>query len=242
MVSYDTGRSNECPLKAIKSLKSARPFTRVISQVEALLFVESNCIDMPSDSKSSSQSRKRCDWAFTDLLLQDYHDNEWGVPVHNDKRLFEFLTLEGAQAGLSWLTILRKRENYLKAFDQFDFDKISGYKDRKVNQLLQDSGIIRNKLKIHSTIQNAKLARDIIEDFGSLDKYFWSFVENGSPKKNSWRSIKQIPSTTPESDAMSKDLAKRGFRFVGSTICYSFMQATGLVNDHIVTCFRYAQL
>lgn len=197
---------------------------------------------MPPDASANYESKGRCDWAVTDSMIQDYHDKEWGVPVHNDKRLFEFLILEGAQAGLSWLTILRKRENYRRAFDKFDLEVVSSYGDRKVKQLLQDPGIIRNKLKVLSTIQNAKCALRIIQDLGSLDKYFWSFVEGGKPKKNSWRSIKQIPSKSVESDLMSKDLAKRGFRFVGSTICYAFMQATGLVNDHVVTCYRYSEV
>ena len=189
-------------------------------------------------AKDASKDIKRCDWSFSDSLLQEYHDKEWGIPVHDDTKLFEFLILEGAQAGLSWLTILRRRENYRKAFDIFDIEKISNYKQGKIDQLLEDSGIIRNKLKIASTIQNAKCALALIDEFGSLDKYFWSFV-NGIPKKNKWRSMSQIPTTTKESEAMSKDLSKRGFRFVGSTICYSFMQATGMVNDHKVTCFRY---
>lgn len=194
---------------------------------------------MPS---STSKDVRRCDWSFSDPLLQEYHDKEWGLPVHDDIRLFEFLILEGAQAGLSWLTVLRKRENYRKAFDNFDIEKISKYGDAKLNQLLEDPGIIRNRLKIASTIQNAKCAQSVIDEFGSLDKYFWRFVKDGKPKKNRWRSMSQIPAMSPESDAMSKDLSKRGFRFVGSTICYSFMQATGMVNDHKVTCFRYKQV
>jgi DNA-3-methyladenine glycosylase I len=192
-------------------------------------------------AKDVSKDIKRCDWSFSDSLLQVYHDEEWGVPVHDDTKLFEFLILEGAQAGLSWLTILRRRENYRKAFDIFDIEKISNYKQGKIDQLLEDSSIIRNKLKIASTIQNAKCALSVIDEFGSLDKYFWSFV-NGVPKKNKWRSMSHIPTTTKESEAMSKDLSKRGFRFVGSTICYSFMQATGMVNDHKVTCFRYKEV
>lgn len=187
-------------------------------------------------------ARVRCDWSISDPLLQDYHDKEWGVPVHDDNQLFEFLTLEGAQAGLSWLTVLRKRENYRRAFDHFDIGKVSRYGDTKVKEMLEDPGIIRNKLKILSTTQNAKCALNVIGEVGSLDKYFWGFVEGGKPKKNKWRGIVQIPATSAESDLMSKDLAKRGFRFVGSTICYSFMQATGLVNDHKATCFRYSEV
>lgn len=186
--------------------------------------------------------QSRCGWSLSDPLLQEYHDKEWGVPLHDNKKLFEFLTLEGAQAGLSWLTILRKRENYRRAFDNFDLEKISDYRQNKVSELLKDSGIIRNKLKIQSTIKNAKSALALIEEFGSLDSYFWSFAKDGRPIKNKWKSMKQIPATTRESDAMSKDLMKRGFSFVGSTICYAFMQAIGMVNDHEVRCFRYAQI
>lgn len=189
-----------------------------------------------------ADSLKRCNWSFSDPLLQDYHDKEWGVPVHDDKRLFEFLTLEGAQAGLSWLTILRKRKNYRQVFDKFDIEKVSKYTQKKTDQLLKDPGIIRNRLKIAATVQNSKSALSLVDEFGSLDKYFWSFVNDGITKKNKWRSMAQIPASSPESDSMSKDLSKRGFRFVGSTICYSFMQATGMVNDHKVTCFRYAQV
>ncbi len=183
----------------------------------------------------------RCEWASSDPLLLEYHDKEWGVPVHDDSRLFEFLTLEGAQAGLSWLTILKRRENYRRAFAGFGIVKISKYDDQKVNLLLQDSGIIRNKLKILSTIQNAKCALKVADEFGSLDKYLWSFVD-GETKKNRWRSMSLVPATSPVSDSMSKELAKRGFKFVGSTICYAFMQATGLVNDHKMTCFRYSEV
>ena len=185
---------------------------------------------------NSAGQQTRCGWSLSDPLLQEYHDNEWGVPLHDDEKLFEFLTLEGAQAGLSWLTILKKRENYRKVFDHFDLEKISAYNARKVNELLQDPGIIRNRLKIASTIQNAKSAIAVIDEFGSLDRYFWSFVKE-KPVKNKWKSLKQVPPKTPLSDAMSKDLMKRGFRFVGSTICYAFMQATGMVNDHVVSCF-----
>ena len=182
----------------------------------------------------------RCPWAKSDLYVA-YHDQEWGVPLHDDRALFELLILEGAQAGLSWSTILQKRQNYRKAFDDFDAAKIAGYKDRKVADLLADSGIVRNRLKIAATVQNANEFLTLQKEFGSFDKYIWTFV-GGRPIQNSWTDIKEVPSRTAESDRMSKDLLKRGFRFVGSTICYAFMQATGMVNDHIVTCFRHAEL
>ena len=174
-------------------------------------------------------------------MLTEYHDKEWGTPVHEDNLLFEFLVLEGAQAGLSWLTVLRKRENYRRAFDRFDPKKIARYDEVKVNKLLKDDGIIRNKLKIRSTVENAKRFLIVGKDFGSFDNYVWKFV-NGKPLKNNWKSLGQIPAKTAESDSMSEDLKKRGFKFVGSTICYSFMQATGLVNDHETSCFRYSQV
>jgi DNA-3-methyladenine glycosylase I len=170
-----------------------------------------------------------------------YHDAEWGVPVHDDRTLFEFLILEGAQAGLSWSTILRKRENYRKAFDRFDARKIALYDDRKVAALLADEGIVRNRLKIGSTIGNAHAFLAARDEFGSFDDYIWRFV-GGRPRQNRWRGMEEVPARTPESDAMSKDLAKRGFRFVGSTICYAFMQATGMVNDHLTSCFRSREL
>ncbi|MCX6169351.1 MAG: DNA-3-methyladenine glycosylase I [Ignavibacteriales bacterium] len=182
--------------------------------------------------------KQRCQWAGNDPLYKKYHDEEWGVPVHDDQKLFEMLILEGAQAGLSWITILRKRENYRKAFSKFDVKKIAKYDSKKVEQLLQNEGIVRNKLKIASTILNAKLFLELQKEFGSFDKYIWQFV-NGKPIKNNWKSLKEIPPKTKESDAMSKDLKKRGFKFVGSTICYAFMQAVGMVNDHTVDCFRY---
>ena len=182
--------------------------------------------------------KHRCQWAGNDPLYQKYHDEEWGVPVHNDQKLFEMLILEGAQAGLSWITILRKRENYRKAFSNFDAKKIAKYDSKKVEQLLLNEGIVRNKLKIASTIQNAKLFLELQKEFGSFDKYIWQFTA-GKPVKNNWKSLKEIPPKTKESDAMSKDLKKRGFKFVGSTICYAFMQAVGMVNDHTVDCFRY---
>ncbi len=183
----------------------------------------------------------RCEWAGSDPFYLDYHDNEWGVPVHDDRHLFEMLILEGAQAGLSWITILRKRENYRKAFNNFDARKIAKYDDKKVAALLANEGIVRNRLKINATIENARSFLTIQKEFGSFDEYIWQFV-NGSPKQNKWKSLKQIPAQTRESEAMSKDLLKRGFRFVGPTICYAFMQAVGMVNDHVVGCFRYKQI
>jgi DNA-3-methyladenine glycosylase I len=183
----------------------------------------------------------RCEWARNPLAIR-YHDEEWGVPQHDDRVLFEFLILEGAQAGLSWDTILAKRENYRAAFDQFDPHRIAGYDRRKIQSLLRNPGIVRNKLKIASAVQNAKAFLDIQNEFGSFDLYIWQFVGGGRPRVNAWRSLKQVPARTPESDAMSKHLRQRGFNFVGSTICYAFMQAVGLVNDHAVRCFRYAQL
>jgi DNA-3-methyladenine glycosylase I len=179
----------------------------------------------------------RCSWAGNDLMIL-YHDCEWGVPQHKDRALFEFLILEGAQAGLSWDTILRKRENYRAAFDEFDPEKIARYNARKVQQLLRNEGIIRNRLKIASAIRNAKAFLAVQKEFGSFDRYIWQFV-GGKPRLNAWRLGKKLPASTPESDAMSKDLKKHGFNFVGSTICYAFMQATGMVNDHAVECFRY---
>jgi DNA-3-methyladenine glycosylase I len=183
----------------------------------------------------------RCGWSTSDSLYINYHDQEWGVPVHNDISLFEFLILEGAQAGLSWITILRKRENYRKAFDNFDPAKIARYSNKKVEALLKNEGIIRNKLKINAAIRNAKLFLIVQKEFGSFDKYIWQFV-NGKPKINRWKSLKEVPAKTLESDLMSKDLKKRGFKFVGSTICYAFMQAVGMVNDHITDCFRYKEI
>jgi DNA-3-methyladenine glycosylase I len=170
-----------------------------------------------------------------------YHDTEWGVPVHDDRRLFEFLILEGAQAGLTWQTILSKRENYRKAFHNFEAAKIAKYTERDVKRLLADPGIVRNRLKVRAAIGNARAFLKVQEEFGSFDSYIWSFV-SGSPLKNRFRSLAEIPARTQESDAMSKDLIKRGFKFVGSTICYAFMQAVGLVNDHTVDCFRYKEL
>jgi DNA-3-methyladenine glycosylase I len=184
---------------------------------------------------------KRCNWATSDPLYIDYHDREWGVPVHDDKILFEFLILEGFQAGLSWITILKKRAHFRKAFDNFSVKKIALYDDKKIKELMNNSLIVRNSLKINSTVQNAKAFMAIQKEFGSFDKYIWQFT-NGITKINSWQSLKQMPATTPESDIMSKDLKKRGFNFVGSTICYAFMQAVGIVNDHICECFRHKEL
>ncbi len=185
--------------------------------------------------------KTRCSWCGSDLLYTEYHDREWGVPVHNDRKLFEMLCLEGAQAGLSWITILRKRENYRKAFDNFDAKKIIMYDARKVKQLLSNEGIVRNRLKVQSFILNAKAFITVQKEFGTFDAYIWQFV-GGKPMINKRKSMKQVPPTTKESDAMSKDLKQRGFKFVGSTICYAFMQACGLVNDHVVDCFRYKEL
>jgi DNA-3-methyladenine glycosylase I len=185
------------------------------------------------------KSKPRCAWPKTKLDIV-YHDIEWGVPVHDDRRLFEMLILEGAQAGLSWSTILKKRENYRRAFDHFDAKKISRYHARKVKSLLADAGIVRNRLKIAATIQNAKVFLDVQKEFGSFDNYIWQFV-GGKPVQNRRRSLKEIPPRSPESDAMSKNLLKRGFKFVGSTICYAFMQAVGMVNDHTTDCFRHLE-
>jgi DNA-3-methyladenine glycosylase I len=187
-----------------------------------------------------TNTKSRCAWSTSDPLYIAYHDHEWGVPLHDDRKLFEMLILEGAQAGLSWITILKKRENYRKALDDFNAKKIAAYDAKKVRQLLSNEGIVRNRLKIGATISNAMAFLEIQKEVGSFDKYIWQFVGN-KPMKNQRKSLKDIPATTPESDAMSKDLKRRGFRFVGSTICYAFMQATGMVNDHVVGCFRYKE-
>ena len=179
----------------------------------------------------------RCAWSGTDPLYIEYHDKEWGIPVHDDRKLFEMLILEGAQAGLSWITILRKRENYRNAFDNFEANKIARYDRKKIKQLLANEGIVRNKLKIAASISNAKTFLEAQKEFGSFNAYIWQFV-GGNPMRKSPRSLKDIPATSLESDAMSKDLKKRGFKFVGSTICYAFMQAVGMVDDHTVNCFR----
>lgn len=186
-------------------------------------------------------SKLRCAWCGTDPMYQAYHDQEWGVPVHNDQRLFEFLILESAQAGLSWLTILRKRDNYRAAFDNFDAASIARYDADKIAALLQNAGIVRNRLKILATITNAQQFLWIQHQFGSFDAYIWSFVEH-HPIVNHWQNLTQIPARTLHSDEMSKDLKKHGFKFVGSTICYAFMQATGMINDHTTDCFRYEEL
>ena len=183
---------------------------------------------------------RRCPWANNPLAIA-YHDAEWGVPQHDERRLFEFLVLEGAQAGLSWDTILRKRTNYRVAFDNFDPQVVSRYGAQKVRALLADSGIVRNQLKIVSAIQNAKAFLRVQAEFGTFDAYIWQFV-GGRPSQNHWRTAQPVPARTPQSDAMSKDLKRRGFNFVGSTICYAFMQAVGMVNDHVLECFRYPQL
>lgn len=184
----------------------------------------------------------RCAWAKPDdKIYTAYHDTEWGVPVHDDRLLFEFLILEGAQAGLSWSTILKKRANYIKAFDSFDAKKVAKYDAAKVAELLLNEGIVRNKLKVAAAVANAQAFLKVQQEFGSFDKYIWQFV-GGKPIKNARGSLSNVPAKTAESDAMSKDLLKRGFKFVGSTICYAFMQAVGMVNDHVVDCFRYKQV
>jgi DNA-3-methyladenine glycosylase I len=183
---------------------------------------------------------KRCHWAKDDLYIA-YHDEEWGVPLHDDQKLFELLILEGAQAGLSWITILKKRDNYRQAFDRFDAAKIARYDQRKIAALLENPGIIRNRLKIAAAVGNARAYLQVREECGSFDSYLWQFV-GGAPKKNRWKTFREMPARTPESDAMSKDLLRLGFKFAGSTICYAFMQAAGMVNDHERTCFRWAQL
>jgi DNA-3-methyladenine glycosylase I len=189
--------------------------------------------------------KKRCAWLdhfgkATELDIK-YHDEEWGVPIHDDRLLFEFLILEGAQAGLSWTTILKKRDHYRKAYDNFEPAKVAKYNEAKQKKLLLNPGIVRNRLKVKASVTNAKAFLKVQKEFGSFDNYIWGFVGN-KPLKNSWKSVNQIPATTKESDAMSKDLKKRGFKFVGPTICYAFMQATGLVNDHTTDCFRYREL
>ena len=186
--------------------------------------------------------KKRCPWAENgDPLYLDYHDNEWGVPVHDDRLMFEFLILEGAQAGLSWITILRKRENYRRAFAGFDPKKVAAFRASRVERLLEDPGIVRNRRKVESAIANAKAFLEIQKEYGNFDAYVWSFV-GGKPIRNKWRRPSQIPAITPEAERMSEDLVKRGFRFVGPTICYAHMQAVGMVNDHLVSCFRHSEI
>jgi DNA-3-methyladenine glycosylase I len=190
--------------------------------------------------KKLEEAVVRCHWAQSELNIP-YHDEEWGVPVHDERKWFEFLILEGAQAGLSWDTILKKRARYREVFDGFDPEKVARYDKKKIRELLRDEGIIRNKMKIESAIGNAHAFLKVQEEFGSFDAYIWRFVD-GSPRQNAWKTRKQVPAKTPQSDALSKDLQKRGFRFVGSTICYALMQATGMVNDHLVSCFRYPEI
>ena len=189
----------------------------------------------------SDKVLKRCEWAGTEPLYVAYHDEEWGVPAHDDRRLFEMLILEGAQAGLSWSTILNKRQNYRRVFENFEPEIVAGYDDAKVEVLLADPGIVRNRLKVESAVRNAQAFLDVQAEFGSFNVYIWKFV-NGVPIVNAWKALDEIPAKTPESEAMSKDLKKRGFNFVGATICYAYMQSVGMVNDHVVDCFRYAEL
>lgn len=184
---------------------------------------------------------KRCEWVTEDPLYLDYHDHEWGIPVHDDKIHFEFLVLESAQAGLSWITILKKRENYRRAYDHFDYKKVALYDERKLNELLENSGIIRNRRKIESSINNAQRFLEIQKEFGSFDTYIWSFV-NHQPIVNHWKTIPEVPTATTLSDKIAKDLKKRGFKFIGTTIIYSYLQAVGIVNDHTVNCFKYQKV
>ncbi len=194
-----------------------------------------------SEENMTKQNKPRCAWAKDDEQYLYYHDHEWGVPVYDDRLLFEYLILEGAQAGLSWLTILKRRQNYKKAFDNFDAKKIARYSDKKLKLLITDSGIIRNRLKIQATVINAKAFLAVQKEYGSFAEYIWQFVK-GKPQQNNWRSSKDVPASTDISLALSQDLRKRGFKFVGSTICYAFMQAVGMVNDHTLNCYRHKQL
>ena len=191
--------------------------------------------------KKRIKELKRCAWPGSSPLMIKYHDQEWGVPEHDDIKLFEFLILEGAQAGLSWNTVLNKRENYRKAFDKFDPVKVARYGEKKIKSLLADAGIIRNKLKINASVNNAQMFLEVLKEFGSFSRYMWRFLD-GKPIINKFKSLSELPATTPGSDIMSKDLKKRGFKFVGSTICYAHMQAVGMVNDHIVSCYRYREI
>ena len=183
----------------------------------------------------------RCGWVSDDPLYIDYHDREWGVPLHDDHKLFELLMLEGAQAGLSWITILKKREHYRRAFDGFDAERMASYGEDKIQQLLADPGIVRNRLKVRSAVTNARAYLAVRQELGTFDHFLWQFI-GGEPRRNAWRSLAEVPAKTPESDAMSKELKRRGFKFVGSTICYAFMQSSGMVNDHTTDCFRYRQV
>jgi DNA-3-methyladenine glycosylase I len=196
---------------------------------------------MARSSAPQTDDRPRCGWSGTDPLYRAYHDREWGVPLHDDRRLFELLCLEGAQAGLAWITILRKRAAYRRAFDRFDPGKMARYDAAKVRTLLRDPGIVRNRLKVRGAVTNARAFLALREEHGRFDRFLWSFV-GGRPRQNAWRSLREVPARTPESDALSKALRQRGFTFVGSTICYAFMQAAGLVNDHLVDCFRHAEV
>ncbi len=193
------------------------------------------------NKNTMNDGKKRCKWSLESALYTAYHDNEWGVPLHDDRQLFEFLILEGAQAGLSWITILKKRDAYRKAFDNFDPEKVAAYDDEKIKDLLSDAGIVRNRLKINSAVTNAKAFLSVQKEFNSFDRYIWQFVDN-RPIQNLWKTLSEVPAITPESIAMSKDLKKRGFKFVGETICYAFMQAIGMVNDHTTDCFRHHEL
>jgi DNA-3-methyladenine glycosylase I len=196
---------------------------------------------MRTTDKTMSNEIKRCEWCDGDVLYIKYHDKEWGVPVHSDRKLFEFLILEGAQAGLSWITVLRKRETYREVFDRFDFNKVALYKESKIQSLLNNPGIIRNKLKIRGSVKNAQATIKVREEFGTFNKYIWQFTD-GETIQNSWESLKDLPAQTEISNLMSKDLKRRGFTFVGPTICYAFMQAIGMINDHVVDCYRYKEL
>lgn len=188
-----------------------------------------------------TQTRKSCEWPGTDELMLSYHDTEWGVPVHDDRKQFEFLILEGAQAGLSWRTILHRREGYRKAYQNFDPEVVASFGKREINQLIADAGIIRNRAKIESSVRNAQAFLKVQDTYGCFDEYIWRFVD-GKPKRNAWRRLKQLPCTSPESDALSKDLKQRGFSFVGSLVMYAHMQAAGLVNDHLVHCYRHKEV
>ncbi len=188
-----------------------------------------------------SPSKLRCGWSSSEQVMTEYHDTEWGVPIHDDRKMFEFLVLEGAQAGLSWVTILKRRTAYKKAFDNFNYNEVAKYDKKKIDELVQNETIIRNRLKIESAVTNARALINVRKEFGSFEKYLWQFV-GGEPIKNQWKTLKCVPAKTDISDLMSKDLMRRGFKFMGSTICYAHMQATGLVNDHLVSCFRYDQI
>jgi DNA-3-methyladenine glycosylase I len=192
-------------------------------------------------TEPAGDTRPRCAWAGTDPLYVAYHDREWGVPLHAERRLFELLCLEGAQAGLAWITILRKRAGYRRAFDRFDPRKVAAYRAARIRRLLADPGIVRNRLKVEGVVRNARAYLALRAELGSFDRFVWGFV-GGEPRQNGWRSLKDVPAVTPESDALSQALRRRGFTFVGSTICYAFMQAAGLVNDHVLDCFRYPEL